>query len=130
MTDTKQEFSVRLKPTVTIFFSVMAIVFLFLTVANSAQELIHPIMMVVMLYGAYDSYRKKYFSVDFETRKFTQGSLIGPFKKTESFDDMFVKDDKIFMKAKNSEKSLPYSKMICDEDDYQSLLETVKGNDG
>ncbi|MFD1552962.1 hypothetical protein DNU06_15840 [Putridiphycobacter roseus] len=128
MTEQKNIVNVHYSINVTLFFILMSLIFITLIILNSASEWIHPIMLIVMIYGLISSYKKVYFSIDLETKKLTTMALLGPLKKEYSFDKIVIKKNKIYRSLAGVEKSIPSSNLFCNTTDYKNLREKIENN--
>ncbi|MFT7156585.1 MAG: putative membrane protein YqjE [Parvicella sp.] len=78
MTEKRNLLNVHYSINLTLFFSLMSLMFITIMILNSANEWIHPVMLIFMLYGLISSYKKVYLSIDLETKKLTTTAPIEP----------------------------------------------------
>jgi hypothetical protein len=128
MTEKRNLLNVHYSINLTLFFSLMSLMFITIMILNSANEWIHPVMLIFMLYGLISSYKKVYLSIDLETKKLTTTAPIGPLKKEYPFDKLLIKKNKIFRSLDGIEQSIPSSKFFCDTIDYKNLIEEIENN--
>jgi|GEM_PF-4113439 len=85
-------------------------------------------MLVLMIFGAYSSYRKEYFTVNFNNITYTVEALIGHSNWVYRFDKIIIKNNVPYRVINRDERKIKYLKLLLDKKNRKRLLEFIRKN--